>query len=222
VTSNNRLWVIGSVIAMFALVLAGWFLGAQPFLATALNAEAERANVEAQNQLHQQVITQLAQDQQNLKALKKKFATLAASIPSDPDTSEFITGLDALAAGAGVTISGITVSDSEAYTVPVSAGQPPADTSTSAPSTAATATAVPVDPSLPKAVTNPLITAENFVGIKVTVSVVGPYSNVLNFVHGLQYGDRLVLVTGFTSTTTADENAVDAVVSGYIYVLQQG
>ena len=45
-------------------------------------------------------------------------------------------------------------------------------------------------------------------------------ANALNFVDGLQTGKRLFLVSGLTTKPSEDvSGAVDAVISGYIYVL---
>jgi hypothetical protein len=216
---SNRLWVIGAVMAMIALAAAGWFLGIQPLFGAAAAANEQRINLEAQNQTAQQLITKLAADQKNSAKLTTQYEALAESIPASPRSSKFIDGLDALAAEAGVTISGIMVGASQAYTAPLSAGQ--VTTGDAAPSSTP-APIPPSGPAPPPVITNPLITAANFVAIQVSVDVKGPYSNALKFVHGVQYGDRLMLVTGFRSTTDdTDPNAVTAKVSGYIYVLRQ-
>jgi Tfp pilus assembly protein PilO len=225
-TRSNRLWTIGTVTIMAVLLIAGWFLGAQPLLASAAAADAERSAVETQNVAHQAQIAQLVTEKKQLPTLLKDFATLDASIPSTSDTSSFITGLNSLAIGAGVQITGITVGDPQAYTIPASAQVAAPSTDSVAPTPAATAAPEPVatGPQAPTATTNPLITPANFVGIQVAVSVAGQYDAVLAFTKGLQSGDRLFLVTGFASDRSLDNpdaNFVTATVSGYIYVLRQ-
>ena len=118
--NRNRLWVIGSVTVMAVLVLAGWFLGAQPLIAAAATADVQRASIDAQNATQQAVIAQLAADNDNLPELEKTYRELEKSIPSSLSTSGFIKGLDALAAASGVTVDGFTVGTPQAYTVPAS------------------------------------------------------------------------------------------------------
>ncbi len=224
-TQSNRLWVIGSVTLMLVVLVAGWFLGAQPLVAAAEAADAERFTVDAQNASSQAEIAQLEADNAKLPELEKEYAGLQDSIPGSADTSPFINGLDALAASAGVTVIGFTVAEPAAYTVPASAAAPAPDPNAT-PDPAATGAPAPAVPATGyTVVTNPLITPDNFVGIEVTIGVHGPYSSVLNFVDGLQTGKRLFLVTGILSAKDADsgsENVVAAKVTGLIYVLKPG
>lgn len=223
---NNRLWVIGSVTVMVAIVIAGWFLGIQPALAASAAAELERENVQAQNDAQLITLAQLADARQDQGKLEKDYATLLKSIPENPGTSAFIDGLDALATKAGVQITGFTVGDPVAYTIPQSA-VPVAVADPTAPADGATAAPVapPTTPSAPPAVTSPLITPDNFVGILIGIDVAGSYESVLSFVDGLQTGKRLFLVTGILSDRVADSpdaSLVAAHITGYIYVLDQG
>lgn len=218
--NRNRLWIIGSVTVMAVLVLAGWFLGAQPLVAAAETANMQRAGIDAQNAAQQAAITQLAADNDKLPELEKTYKALQKSIPSTLSTSGFIKGLDALAAASGVTVNGFTVGTPQAYTVPASGtAATPDPTATPAPD----APPVEATPVGSVAVTNPLITPSNFVGITVGVDLTGPYDAVLSYVKGLQTGERLFLVTAITTTQVVDGggNTVTAHVDGMIYVLHQ-
>lgn len=223
-TQSNRLWVIGAVTLMLVVLVAGWFLGAQPLVSAAAQADAERFSVDAQNASSQAEITQLAEENKNITEIESQYAALQESIPSTADTSPFIKGLDGLAANSGVQVTGFTVAEPLAYTVPASAvvvvPDPAATPDPSA--TAAPPAAAPLGYTV---VTSPLITPENFVGIQVTIDVHGPYSSVLSFINGLQTGKRLFLVTGITSAKDANsgtENIVAAKVTGQIYVIKPG
>jgi len=220
--TSSRLWTIGAVTAMIILLVAGWFLGAQPFLAAAAVADEERVGIDAQNTAQQAEILRLTEENDDLPAIQDEYKKLSASIPSSSNTAAFIQGLDGLAASTGVQVIGITVSESLAYTVPASAAvvDPPADSAEPAP--ASTAAPVPAIPTGSVAAVSPLITPGNFVGIKVGVDLKGGYQQVLAFVDGLQTGSRLVLVTGFTSDVNADDpNVVTARIDGMIYVLKK-
>jgi len=222
---NNRIWTIGSLTLIIVLIAGGWVLGAQPFVTAATAADVERANLEQQNAVHQASIAALAQENENLASVQAEYAALQKSIPSTTDSSAYIKGLDALAADAGVQISGITVGSPTAYTVPASAAQAAA-AAAAATSPTPTSTEAPVAPAPvgSVAVTSPLITPENFVGVQVGVTVLGSYDSVLSFMNGLQTGQRLFLVTKFTSTRNADagdSDAVSAQIDGLIYVLKK-
>ncbi len=221
--SSNRLWTIGAVTVMAILLLAGWFLGAQPLLGAAAAADEERAGIDAQNTAQQAEIGRLTEENKDLDAVQAEYKDLLTSIPSSPNTAAFIQGLDGLAASTGVQVTGITVSESIAYTVPASAAVVPTPTDGATPAPTATAAPVPVAPVGNIAATSPLITPDNFVGIKVGVDLKGGYQQVLTFVKGLQTGKRLVLVTGFISTSNPDDSSVvTAHIDGQIYVLKQG
>jgi len=222
-TATNRLWIIGLATITVVLLLAGWFIGVQPLLASAAAADTERANIESQNDAKAAAIAQLAIANENIGELEDEYSVLKKSIPGTKGSAAFISGLDGLAGQAGVRIEAITVGDAQPYTVPVSAvavvAPDPAETPEGDEAeVAAPVVTVPVGA---VAVTNPLITPENFVGVAVTVNVVGSYDAVLGFVNGMQMGERLFLLTAFTSTTNADTPDVTATVTGMIYVLKQ-
>ena len=219
--NRNRLWVIGSVTLIGVLLVAGWFLGAQPLVAGAAAADAERAGIDTQNTAQQAIITQLAADNDKLPALKEDYTALLASIPGGSSTSGFIKGLSELAAASGVALDGFTVGESQAYTVPASGAVVTPDPSATVDPEAPVAEPIAVGS---VAVTSPLITPENFVGISVGVDLTGEYSAVLAFIKGLQTGDRLVLVNEITTARVADDSASTAVtahIGGLIYVLKQ-
>jgi Tfp pilus assembly protein PilO len=218
-SASNRLWTIGAVTVMIIVLVAGWFLAAQPFLTAAAAADAERAGIEAQNTAQEAEIARLTEEDKDISTIQAKYKDLLASIPSSSNTAAFIDGLNGLAASSGLQVTGITVSESMSYTVPASAATP---TDTATPDPASTAPPAPTVPTGSVAATSPLITPENFVGIKVGVDLKGGYQQVLSFVQGLQSGKRLVLVTGFTSTANADDpGVVTAHLDGLIYVIKQ-
>lgn len=230
---KNRLWVIGSVLVMVVVVVAGWFVAVQPQLAAKAVADSQRAGVEQVNTAHEVLLATLKQDFEKIDELKAELAPLDASVPSGTDIAAFVDQLDLLSGAAGVTLTGITVADAAPYTsvatpvvAPVEGA--PVPESTPAPTESAPP-AVPA-PTPPVAgtppVTNSLITSTNFASLAVQVTVTGDYSSVLNFVNGLQTGTRLFLATGLsTSVSTALADAkvvttgVDATISGLIYVL---
>lgn len=201
---------------MVAIVGGGWVIGIAPQLASAATANASRASVEIQNTKNQLLLTKLKSDYQNIDALTKQFNALQAAVPASAAISSFVTELNTLANSHGIIVKSITVSDAKPYTpvIPTSTG-----TSNSSPAVA---------------VTNPKITSANFVIIPVQFAVTGGYAKVLDFVHDVQNGQRLFLVTTLSSTGSTDANGagtsgkktsatvvekVDSTVGGFMYVL---
>ncbi|MBU1587180.1 MAG: hypothetical protein KKH51_04445, partial [Actinobacteria bacterium] len=79
-TSTNRLWVIGSVTVMIIALVAGWFLGAQPFIAAAATHDTERANIQAQNEAKLAEIASLTEENKDLPAIEAEYKDLQKSI----------------------------------------------------------------------------------------------------------------------------------------------
>ncbi len=211
--NKNRMWVIGSVLAMAVTVAAGWLIGISPQLATVASANSDRANVIASNTRNGILLAKLKRDYENIDALKNQVATLHESVPTSADVSSFVTELNTLANARKVTLKSINVSDARAYT-PMTQAAAAKTTTSSSPQT------------------NPKITTTNFVTIPVTIGVTGDYSKVLDFVNDVQLGRRLFLVSTLSSmgatnskgvkgspTTSGGSQRVDSTIAGFMYVL---
>lgn len=205
------MWVIGSVLAIVAVVAAGWFIGISPQLAAASSANSQRTSVMAANARNEILLAKLKRDYQNIDALKNQVSTLQESVPTSADISSFVTELNTLANARKVTLKSITVSDAKPYT--------PATQLANKSGTAASQT-------------NPKITSKNFVIIPVQIGVTGDYGKVLDFVNDVQQGRRLFLVSALSSmgstnakgvkgspTITGGAQRVDSSITGFIYVL---
>lgn len=245
---RNRLWTLGAVVVMIAVIAGGWFLGIQPQLDAGGAANQTRQTVEAQNAQSAATLVALKKDYSGIGALKHQLAQLRQSVPSTAAMSAFVTELDTLAGSYGVSVTSISVSDALPYVQPAPAAPAPAPAAAAAAGSGSTATPTPAPtattpatpapgttPSTTSATTEtgaatsaPAITATNFAAIPVQLALTGSYEQVLDFVHGLQNGSRLFLVTAL-STTTATAGAagaaapstggVDATVGGLVYVL---
>lgn len=220
---KNRLIVIGAVLGMVVVVVLGWIVGVQPQLEAAASADHGRATVESQNAASAVSLAKLKKDYTKIDELKKQRTELQTAIPQGTDMSPFIDELHALEVTHGVKLTSITITDGQAYEPPKKAAAP-----------AATATPAPAAPAASDqtVATSPKITKDNFTVMPIQLALSGKYSNVLNYVHGLQAGTRLVLVTSFSSTASKDSSGgatgdetpapsdeVDATIGGYVYVL---
>ncbi len=209
-----------TVFLMVVLVAAGWFLVAQPQLAAADTANTALAGVQSQIGATQANLTRLVGEQKKLPSLTKDLAALRLSIPTAANSSEYINGLDTLAAASGVTITDLTLNDPVVYTAPVvPSAAAPTGAATASPSPTPTPTATaPSTPNGWTAPSDPRITGANFIAIPVSVTTFGDWPSTLLFLKGLQTGQRLFLVTGI-STELDTSGALKATAKGYIYVL---
>lgn len=221
---KNRMWVIGSVLAMVAVLFLGWVAGIQPQLAAAGIANAERATVEQTNVVQAAALAKLTEDFASLDSLKASLAPLADSVPSGTEAPAFLSQMDALAVAHGVTLVGITMADPMAYTpivppatVPTGGTDAEAEVTSEVQTDAAAAPEAAVAGAPP--VTNSQITSTNFASLAVNVEVSGSYANVLNFVSAVQSGTRLFMVTGLKTAATDAPGEVTATISGFIYAL---
>lgn len=226
---KTRLWIIGSVLVMVAVVALGWLLGIQPQLDQATAASAQTASVESGNTVKAAVLAKMKKDSENLGALKKQLTELGTSVPSKAEWSSFGDELNGMATANAVTIVASTAGDGQAYALPESpaaaapaAGSTGGSTATPSPTPTPTATAAPVKVPGSPPLTSPLITSADFTLIPVSVTVRGSEDQVLGFVRSAQNGSRLFLVNGLTIDPSASAPGFDAQLSGYIYVLSDG
>lgn len=216
---THRLLSALTVFLMVVLVAAGWFLVAQPQLASAATANDALAGVQSQSVATQAAIKQLIVQQKDLPKLTKDLAALRLSIPNGADSSAYINGLDALAAESGVTITQLTLDNPLVYSSPAPAAPTPAAGATPAPTP--TPSASPAKTPVKTGWTppsDPRITGANFIAIPVSVTTTGTWDTTLVFLKGLQSGQRLFLITGLSTELDAS-GVLKATAKGYIYVL---
>ena len=199
---KNKLWLIGSVLVTSVIVVLGVLLGVQPQLDSMNTADASRVAVQSTNAGHVALLASLKHDVEDLEALAATAEALAESVPSGSAMPAFVDQLDAQAQAVGLTLTGMTVTEAQAY-VPI---VPVADA-------AAVPAALPAAPAA-------LITASNFAAFPLQITVTGTYAQVLEFVASLQSGGRLFLVHGIdTAQASGEETLVDATISGLVYSL---
>lgn len=218
-SSKSR--VLALSFLLIVVIIAGWLVGIAPQLADASRTNANRAAVLGQNAANEAILRKLKADYAGIDALRKDLSVLKVAVPASAEISTFVTELNSLANSHEVIVRSITVNDAKPYT-PVALVAPTSESGTSEASTSIT--------------TNPRITSSNFIVIPVQFSVTGDYSKVLDFVHAVQVGPRLFLISNLSSMGATDATAVtgrgqsgpnilqkvDATVGGYIYVLLPG
>jgi Tfp pilus assembly protein PilO len=221
----NRLWVLGAVLLMSVVALMGWSLGISPKLAESRDATAERVAVEAQNISYELQLATLKQQFESIDGLRVDLADLRQAVPQGANIPQFVGQLDSIALQNTVSLTTITVSDAQSYaaalaTTAAPEAAPLAEGAAAAavPAEDAAAAGAAADAAEPVA---PVVApADNLIAVPISLSVEGGYQNVLDFISGLQQGERLVTVSAFGTTATADApGMVTGTISALIYVL---
>lgn len=204
---RQRLVIAGVGLAIALVIVLGYLFGIQPQLGAVSAASDQTASIAAANQASQATLDQLKKDYANRSQFAGQLAALQRSIPSSPDLDAFLVEVNALAQLTGVTISGVAPGQAVAYIPPAApASAAPAASSSSGSSSTPTPTptaAAPSAPQAPRAATNPLINASNFIAFPVKISIKGSTGAAIVFLGALQRGDRLALVTGFSGSEDA-------------------
>jgi Tfp pilus assembly protein PilO len=212
--SSRRIWIAGSALVMVAAIALGWLLGASPLLAVASADGEARKAAQAQNIIYTEELAGLKTQFEGLEQLEDDLAELREELPPQADQPNYLAQLATAAQRHNVQLTSITAADALAYAptaaeVPVAeapaadAEAPEAATETSAePVAAAAGAGVPV--------TSPLVTADNFISIPMTLALEGNYGNVLDFVESVQRGTRLSAVTAFSTSKDATGSSVDS------------
>jgi Tfp pilus assembly protein PilO len=220
---KNRIWVLGSVIVMVAVVALGFLLGIQPHLKSIAAARADSAAVEVVNLAQTATLDALKLDFAGIDEVRAELEPLNLSVPTGTEMPTFVNQLSELAARSRVTVAAITVADAVAYSpVVATPAEGAAPVAEDAEATDAVPTEVgPVETAGIPPVVDALITEDSFASLNVQLSIQGDYDRVLEFVDGLQTGGRLFLVSGISTANSSEEDSVgvEATISGLVYVL---
>src|SRR5690554_5424844 len=195
--NSSRLWTLGSVVVIIALVAGTWFVAISPRLAEAATANTERQGVELLNANHSATLAALKEQFDDLPALKAELDEIRLAVPSTDDTASLLRQLSSLAAAAGVSLEEVTLSSPEWFV-------PPAET--------------PADSDLATALGS--VSSENFLTIAVEQTVTGEYAAVMAYLNSIQMGQRTFLVHAASIPgITAGDTHVEVSVSGQVFVL---
>lgn len=217
---NNRIWVIGAVFIMVAILALGFFLGAAPRLDEVANNEIQRQSVAQQNQVHEATLAGLKKDFENIAEYTAELAELQKAIPSNNDLSTFIGELKVLEDKSGVTLTNFGSSDALPFVLdlgaPVPAEAPAAEGDAEGEEDA---TPAPTAPEVPAGTPVQTLQPTEFIVITVQLTVTGKQAAILNFVNNLQNGDRRYLVNSLNITIDSEQKLYTGIIEGYVYVL---
>ncbi|WP_174722242.1 hypothetical protein [Cryobacterium lyxosi] len=230
--TTTKWWLVGAMLVIAIVVMAGFTLGISPKLEEVGVARATRTAALAQNEAYELQLAALQREFDGLETVQDELAVLRAAIPEGAALPAFIGQLDAIAGRTSVTVTEFTSADAMPYVPVVPAPDATAPDATEPDTTEPDATvpdATVPDATAPdtdtdgagSAAPSPLVTAENFIAVPVTISVTGSFDAVLDFLEGLQNGQRLMTVTSFSSGTPSADvpDRVTGQIAGIVYVL---
>ena len=212
-----RMRLILAVLLSLAIVVLGWLFGAAPQLDAASLARADRAAVDAQNDVHRDRLVELQAQAARMDETLAEFAALQVQIPDGNALPDFVDELTAIAATHSVQVEQYTAEEPLSPLALQAASAPPA------------AEVAPAGASTTPALTSTL-TPQNLFAIPVSLSLRGTDTNVRATLADLQTGARLFVVTsakivadapGANDSASAIETSLSEV-RGYVYVVPTG
>jgi hypothetical protein len=198
--NTNRIFALGTVVAIAAIVGLGWFVGLSPLLASAALADQERLMVEQTNQAQQATLASMKSDFERLDEIVADLDALRVAIPSEVDSDVIYAYLARIQDGVPVRVE--TIITGEAVPYGVSADAPDA-----VPGEAGTTAGV-----------------AQFEGLyTIPVTITFPRgtdaADIITLVGAMQNGPRIFLVTAITRPASSDGSA--GTVTAYMFVMAE-
>ena len=220
--NRDRLWGLTWIAAVAAVTLLGTLLGIVPKVEEASAASRELTTVAAQNAEHELALEALKDEFAQIDALRNDLKELQVGIPLAADIPAFVAQLDAIADRYQVTLDQISISDGTGF-LPIEpiavAAEDAAVTDTAATDTAATDTASTDTESTAALTMGPRLSPENYISVPISIEASGTSATVLDFLSGLQYGDRIIAISTFSTDSAEAADTATVSISAEIYVL---
>ncbi len=228
--TNNRLWTIGVVLGIGAIVLLGWFLGISPALTQGSAAAAQTQQVSDQNAALRASGDKLKAQFAKLPQLNSQLTALQVEVPGSPALDDFLDQLQGLAQLSGVTISSFTAGEAVPYggTAAAAAAVPllkPTGTSTASPTASPTPNPTPIA-GVPSAtgvstVTQPSASlARRLFTVPLTLGIKGSKEQVMAFTNASQLNARFFLVTHVSLVGGSNPAASSGTLTGDVFVVR--
>jgi hypothetical protein len=219
--NRYRLWTVGAIVAIVAIVGAAIGIGVEPSLAATAAADASTSAARQANVRTLAELSRLAGLGAKQSALVEQNGRLGYAVTGSLRWNTFSRQVRGAAAADGVQITALTSAEAADYVPPTRVGGTTA--ATPAPSASTTTTPAPATTSAATpgqfGTANALITGSDFVVIPVTVAVTGDQASSFAFVQDLQQMNRLFAVDNVTYSTGSGA-APSTTISGNIYALR--
>lgn len=215
--TGNKLWTLGVVVVIAAVVGMGWFLAIAPVLGQAAASESQAEGIVTQNRASDASIAKLAALSRQQPSQQKILAALQAAVPDSANLNDFLDQLQVLAQANGVTITNFTAAEAVGYGG--AAGAAPTQVArTPATNPGSTTPAAPT-PAVPTAATGGALAGKLFT-VPITLALTGQSDGVLAFTRAAQTGIRFFLVTGVAFSGASNPGA-SGTLTGSIFVLRE-
>jgi hypothetical protein len=188
-TSLTSRWTAAAAAVGLGLVALTYVAVIGPKRGEAADLADETAAAQQQNDALQIRTAQLKAQFATLPQRQAELSTMLGQIPVTADVPHFVRSLDALAAGAGVTLDAVTPSAPQVLGAPTAAA--PAAGGLAGASTGIGGAAPGAAGTRPGAGGSGQVVA-----VPITVTVEGPYFKAVTFLKSLQSGQRAFLVNG--------------------------
>jgi hypothetical protein len=189
-TSPTSRWTAGAAAVGLGLVAVTYVAVIGPKRGEAADLADETAAAQQQNDALRIRTAQLKAQFATLPQRQAELRTMLGQIPVTADVPHFVRSLDALAAGAGVTLDAVTPTAPQVLGAPVAAAPAAGGIAGASAGTAGGAAPGAAGTAPGAGGTGQVI------AVPITVTVEGPYFKAVTFLKSLQSGQRAFLVNG--------------------------
>ncbi len=189
----SRIWTVGAVLLIAAILGLGWVLGVAPLLTQASAADLERAGAQNQTALQRAALEQMKVDFGRLEEIQEELRTLQASIPVDEQIDVFASSVEAAASRNGALLTSIVAAEMPYGSSP--------EAPVAVPATGGVIMSTP---------------AGTVYTVAVSIVLQGDLGELFASFQELQTASRLFLATGIILDNS--ENP-EATISGYVFLL---
>jgi hypothetical protein len=224
-TRTGKIWMIGGAFIAVVVMALGWFALASPQLEQAAQADAARAEIEAQNEVERAVLAEMKHQYENLDALLADLEKLQVTVPGTRDLADFYDEISAAANLAGVVLNGVTVEPALPYAAAVAEGggaESPTEDETAGETAEEPTGSVRAPLSGFEGITAPLLPSpglqSNLYVLPISVKITADINQASTFLALLQRTEqgRLILFTGVSMTIGS---TLSGELTGFIFVV---
>ncbi|GHF20908.1 hypothetical protein [Pseudolysinimonas yzui] len=219
---SGKIWMIGGAFIAVVIMAIGWFALAAPQLDQAADADAARAEIEAQNEVERAILEEMKQQYESLDELLDDLEELQLSVPGTRDLEDFYDEIAAAANLAGVVLNGVTVEPALPYAAAVAEGggaepAPAADEAADEATGSVVASLNGMDGIAAPVLPSPGLQSNLYV-LPISLKITADLNQASTFLALLQRSEhgRLILVNGVSMTIGS---TLSGELTGFIFVV---
>lgn len=116
--NQSRVWTVGAVLLIVALLAGTWFLGVAPRLSDARDADTAQEQAVSLNNIHRQTLAALQVDHERMDEILEELDYAHAIIPELPQQDEFVALVGEIARRSGVIVTDLSFTAAARYEAP--------------------------------------------------------------------------------------------------------